>query len=93
MVHETWVALQIVPAGFYEWLNVLINSSSLDQRMVSQTNDNIVPLVEAVVARRNRLIARELQSSVADFVTIKDTTEQIDRWLIEFAYKRIVRDY
>ncbi len=61
--------------------------------MASQPNDNVVPLVEAVVAYRNRLIERERQSSVVDFVAIKDTTQQFERWLVEFAYQRIVRDY
>ncbi len=61
--------------------------------MASQSNDNVVPLVEAVVAYRNRLIERERQSSVVDFVAIRDTTQQIERWLVEFAYQRIVRDY
>ncbi len=61
--------------------------------MASQTNDNVVPLVEAVVAYRNRLIERERHSSVVDFVAIKDTTQQFERWLVEFAYQRIVRDY
>ena len=45
--------------------------------MASKSNDNVVPLVEAVVAYRNRLIERERQSSVVDFVAIKDTTQQI----------------
>ena len=61
--------------------------------MASQSNDNVVPLVEAVVAYRNRLIERERQSSVADIVATRDTTKQIERWLVEFAYQRIVRDY
>ena len=61
--------------------------------MASQSNDNVVPLVEAVVAYRYRLIERERQSSVPDIVAIRDTTQQIERWLVEFAYQRIVRDY
>ena len=61
--------------------------------MASQSNDNVVPLVGAVVVYRNRLIERERQSSVVDFVAIKDTTQQFERWLVEFAYQRIVRDY
>ncbi len=61
--------------------------------MASQSNDNVVPLVEAAIAYRNRLIERERQSSVVDFVAVRDTTQQIERWLIEFAYQRIVRDY
>ena len=61
--------------------------------MASQSNDNVVPLVEAVVAYRNRLIERERQSSVPDIVAIRDTTQQIERWLVEFAYQRVVRDY
>ncbi len=61
--------------------------------MASQSYDNVVPLVEAVVAYRNRLIERELQPGVADFVAIRDTTQQIERWLVEFAYQRVVRDY
>ncbi len=61
--------------------------------MASQSNNNVVPLVEAAVAYRNRLIEREQQSSVVDFVAIRDTTQQIERWLVEFAYQRIVRDY
>ncbi len=61
--------------------------------MASQSNDNVVPLVEAVVAYRNRLIERERQSSVPDIVAIRDTTQRIECWLVEFAYQRIVRDY
>ncbi len=61
--------------------------------MASQSNDNVVPLVEPVVAYRNRLIERERQSSVTDIVANNDTTQQIERWLVEFAYQRIVRDY
>jgi hypothetical protein len=61
--------------------------------MASRSKDNVVPLVEAVVAYRNRLIERERQSSVVDFVAIKDTTQQFERWLVEFAYQRIGRDY
>ncbi len=61
--------------------------------MASQSNDNVVPLVEAVVAFRHRLIERERQSSVADIVANRDTTQQIEHWLAEFAYQRIARDY
>ena len=61
--------------------------------MASQSNDNVVPLVEAVVAYRNRLIERERQSSVTDIVANNDTTQQIERWLVEFAYQCVVRDY
>ena len=61
--------------------------------MASQSNDNVVPLVEAAIAYRNRLIERERQSDVVEFVAVRDTTQQIERWLVEFAYQRIVRDY
>jgi hypothetical protein len=61
--------------------------------MASQSNDNVVPLVEAAIAYRNRLIERERQSDVVEFVAVRDTTQQIERWLVEFAYQRIVRGY
>ncbi len=61
--------------------------------MASQCNDNVVPFVEAAIAYRNRLIERERQSGVVEFVAIRDTSQQIERWLVEFAYQRIVRDY
>jgi hypothetical protein len=61
--------------------------------MSSQSDSNVVPLVETVVAYRNRLIEREQQSSIADIVAIRDTTQQIERWLGEFAYQRIAQDY
>ena len=71
----------------------MVTSTSHHQTMASQSNDNVVPLVKAIVAYRNRLIEREQQSRVVDFVAIRDTTQQIERWLVEFAYQRIVRDY
>ena len=71
----------------------MVTSTSHHQTKASQSIDNVVPLVEAVVAYRNRLIERERQSSVVDFVAIRDTAQQIERWLVEFAYQRIVRDY
>ena len=71
----------------------MVSSTSHHLTMASQSNDNVVPLVEAVVAYRNRLIEREQQSSATDIVAINDTTQQIERWLVEFAYQRVVRDY
>ena len=80
-------------SGSAALFNVLVTNTSHHQTMASQSNDNVVPLVEAVVAYRNRLIERERQSSVPDIVAIRDTTQQIERWLVEFAYQRVVRDY
>ena len=73
--------------------NVLVSCTAQHPNMASQSNDNVVPLIEAVVAYRNLLIERERQSGVADIVAIRDTTLQIERWLVEFAYQRIVQDY
>ena len=58
--------------------------------MLTHSNDNVVPLVDAIVAYRNRLVERERQSSAAEF---KGTPEQIERWLVEFAYQRITQEY
>jgi hypothetical protein len=58
--------------------------------MITHSNDNVVPLVDAIVAYRNRLIERERQLSAAEF---KGTPQQIERWLVEFAYQRITQEY
>lgn len=54
------------------------------------TQSNVVPLAKAIVAYRSRLIARDQQSSTAKF---KSSSEQTERWLVEFAYRRVTQEY
>jgi hypothetical protein len=58
--------------------------------MTTPSNYNVVPLVDAIAAYRNRLIEREQQSNASEF---KGTSEQIERWLVEFAYQRVTKEY
>ena len=50
--------------------------------------DNVVPLVKAAIAHRNRLIIRACRSGGAEYTRINNVVTQIDRWLVSVADRR-----
>ncbi len=60
--------------------------------MATQTDSNVIPLIEATIAYRNRLIQRGQQSGNRDLVTLGNAVIQIDRWLLEYADKPVSQD-